>query len=57
MKLEYTFTRKFFLEGPAFPQTPQGGKSPLQFPHVEECTIFLGVKSSWGINMTENKDL
>jgi hypothetical protein len=24
---------------------------------VEECTFFWGVKSSWGINMAENKDL
>jgi hypothetical protein len=22
-----------------------------------ECTFFLGVKSSWGINTAENKDL
>jgi hypothetical protein len=33
-----------------FPSTPA-------LPHVEECTYFWGVKSSWGINMAESKDL
>jgi hypothetical protein len=37
------------------PQTLQGGKSPLQPPAWRG--VFQGVKSSWGINMAENKDL
>jgi hypothetical protein len=64
MKLQYTFTRKFFLGGFA-PEPPQGalfspdlaGGNPPCTPHMEECTFFQGVKSSWGINMAENKYL
>jgi hypothetical protein len=26
---------------------------PSALPHVEECTYFWGVKSSWGINTVE----
>jgi hypothetical protein len=51
MQLQYTFTMKIFLPG----LLHRGGKSPLQLPCVEGCTVFLGVKSSWGINMAENK--
>jgi hypothetical protein len=36
---------------------PQRGYPPSALPRVEECTFFWGVKSSWGINMAENKDL
>jgi hypothetical protein len=43
--------------GPAFPQTLKEGQAPLTLPHMEECTFFCGVKSSWGINTVENKDL
>jgi hypothetical protein len=46
-----------FPSGPAFPQDPIGGPTPLTLPHMEECTLFLGVNYSWGINMVENKDL
>jgi len=56
MKLQYTFTRQFFLLG-LCPQTPARGVSPPTLPRVEECTFFWGVKSSWGINMAEKKDL
>jgi hypothetical protein len=55
MKLQYTFTRKIFLWG--LSPEPQRGPAPPALPHVEECTFFRGVKSSWGINMAENKDL
>jgi hypothetical protein len=36
---------------------PSGAFPPNPLPHMEECTFFWGVKSSWGINTTENKDL
>jgi hypothetical protein len=39
------------------PPDPAEGVTPPALPHVEECTFFWGVKSSWGINMAENKDL
>jgi hypothetical protein len=42
--------------GPFSPD-PAGGVTPPALPRVEECTFFQGVKSSWGINMVENKDL
>jgi hypothetical protein len=42
---------------PSNPVGGGGGKSPLSLPHVEGCTVFQGVKSSWGINMAENKEL
>jgi hypothetical protein len=61
MKLQYTFTRQFFLQGfplePLLAPRPHRGGNPPALPHVEECTLFQGVKSSWGINMVENKDL
>ena len=41
----------------ASPPNPAEGVTPLALPRMEECTLFMGVKSSWGINMTENKDL
>ena len=48
MKLQYTFTRKFFLRW-LHPQTPIGPPcNPL---------MWRGVQSSWGINTTENKYL
>jgi hypothetical protein len=31
--------------------------TPLYTPRMEECTLFWGIKYSWGINTTENKDL
>jgi hypothetical protein len=63
MKLQYTFTRQFLLQGlapepplgPACPQTPQRGYPPSALPRVEECTYLWGVNTSWGINMTESK--
>jgi hypothetical protein len=55
MKLQYTFTRQFFLWGPACPQTPQRGYPPYALPHVEECTYFWGVNTSWGINTAGSK--
>jgi hypothetical protein len=80
MKLQYTFTRQFFLRGlhpqtpvggPAFPQTPQPGGYPPRtpqtrprtqrgyppsvLPHVEECTYFWAINTSWGINTAESK--
>jgi hypothetical protein len=60
MKLQYTFTRQFFLRGlhprtPSCPMTPQRGYPPSALPHVEECTYFWGVNTSWGINMVESK--
>jgi hypothetical protein len=65
MKLQYTFTRKYFLRGPAFPRTPPtegiappdpaGGVTLLAVPRMDECTFFWGEKSSWGINTTEKK--
>jgi hypothetical protein len=36
---------------------PAGGASPPALPHMEECTFFQGVKSSWGTNTTKNKCL
>jgi hypothetical protein len=59
MKLQYTFTRQFFLQEilPRTPQTPQRGYPLSALSHVEECTYFWGIKSSWGINMDESKDL
>jgi hypothetical protein len=57
LQYTYTFTRQFFLWGPAFPMTLQEGQAPLALPHVEECTFFQGVKSSWGIKTVENKGL
>jgi hypothetical protein len=41
--------------GPAFPQTLQRGYPPSALPHVEECTYFWGVNTSWGINTAESK--
>jgi hypothetical protein len=53
--------------GPACPQTPQPGGwtprtpkrgyPPSTLPHVEECTYFYGVNTSWGIDTAERKDL
>ena len=43
--------------GPACPQTLQRGYPPSALPHVEECTYFWGVNTSWGINIAESKDL
>jgi hypothetical protein len=46
--------------GPACPQTPQipqRGYLPSALPHVEECTYFWSVNTSWGINTAESKDL
>jgi hypothetical protein len=39
------------------PRTPQRGYPPSALPHVEECTYFWGVNTSWGINTVERKDL
>jgi hypothetical protein len=39
------------------PPDPTGGNPPPALPRMEECTFFQGVKSSWGINTAENKDL
>ena len=41
----------------ASPPDRVGGVTPPTLPCVEECTFFWGVKSSWGINKTKNKDL
>jgi hypothetical protein len=65
MKLQYTFTRKFFLRGlhlrtlvkGELAPEPRRGGNPLFTLRVEECTFFWGVKYSWGINMAENKEL
>jgi hypothetical protein len=66
MKLQYTFTRQFSLWGTLsletpseahLPQDPVGEVTPPALPHMEECTFFRGVKSSWGINMDEKKYL
>jgi hypothetical protein len=54
MKLQYTFTRQFFLRG-LRPRTPQRGYPPSALPCVEEYTYFWGVNTSWGINATESK--
>jgi hypothetical protein len=40
----------------AFPYST-GGVTPPAIPHVEECTLFQGEKSSWGIKTAEKKDL
>jgi hypothetical protein len=52
--------KEIFPSG-ASPPNPHRGTLPLNppsaLPHVEECTYFWGVKSSWGINMAESKDL
>ena len=41
------------------PDPPARGIGPPDpaLPHVEECTYFWGVNTSWGINMAESKDL
>jgi hypothetical protein len=64
MKLQYTFTRQFFLRGtlPLNPRLPLDPTSveigpPSALPHVEECTYFWGVNTSWCINTAEIKDL
>jgi len=63
MKLQYTFTRKFFLQG-LCRQTPtrgllapgpRRGGTPLCTPLHGKVYILLGVKTSWGINMAKNK--
>ena len=70
MKLQYTFTRQFFLRG-LHPQTPAGGPlaparriappnptkgvPPSALPRMEEFTYFWGVNTSWGINTAESK--
>jgi hypothetical protein len=41
--------------GPTCPQTPQRGYPPSALPHVEKCTYFWGVNTSWGINIVESK--
>jgi hypothetical protein len=38
-----------------FPRDPAGGVKPPTLPRVEECTLFQGVKSSWGINRMKTK--
>ena len=48
--------KKIFPSG-ALPLDPIGGESLPTLPHVEECTFFQGVNSSWVIKTTENKDL
>jgi hypothetical protein len=35
--------------------TPQRGYPPSALPHVEECTYFWGVNTSWGIDTAESK--
>jgi hypothetical protein len=73
MKLQYTFTRQFFLQGlrpesllgaclppeslagGIAPLDPTEGVPPYALPHVEECTYFWGVNTSWGINTVESK--
>jgi hypothetical protein len=37
------------------PSDPAEGVPPLCTPHMEECTYFWGVNTSWGINTTESK--
>jgi hypothetical protein len=32
----------------------QRGYPPSALPHVEECTYFWGVNTSWGINTAES---
>ena len=32
------------------PSDPAEGVPPSALPRVEECTYFLGVNTSWGIN-------
>jgi len=41
--------------GPACPRTPQRGYPPSALPHVEECTYFWGVNTSWGMDTAESK--
>jgi hypothetical protein len=55
MKLQYTFTRKFFLRGLHFPPDPAEGVTPLCTPPCGRVYILLGCKSSWGINTAKNK--
>jgi hypothetical protein len=38
-----------------FPSGASPPNPPSALPHVEECTFFWGVKTSWGINTVENK--
>ena len=54
MKLQYTFTRQFFLRG-IRPRTLQRGYPPSALPHVEECTYIWGVNTSWGIDTAERE--
>ena len=39
------------------PPDPAKGVPPSALPHVEKCTYFWGVNTSWGINTVESKDL
>jgi hypothetical protein len=49
--------KAIFPSGAYLPLNPTEGVTPSSLPHVEECTLFWGVNSSWGINTTENKYL
>jgi hypothetical protein len=46
------FYKAIFLSG-ASPPNPTEGVPPSALPHVEECTYFWGVNSSWGISTAE----
>ena len=37
------------------PPDPAEGVPPSALHHVEECTYFWGVNTSWGIDMAESK--
>jgi hypothetical protein len=57
----YFYKAIFLPGGPLRGDRPPGprreGTPPSALPHVEECTYFWGVNTSWGINMAESKDL
>jgi hypothetical protein len=48
--------KEIFPSGASLPN-PHRRVTPPALPRVEECALFQGVKSSWGINVTKNKDL
>jgi hypothetical protein len=50
------FYKEIFASG-ASPPDPTEGVPPPALPHVEECTYFWGVNTSWGINKAESKHI
>jgi hypothetical protein len=51
------FPSGLFPSGARLPPDPAEGVTPLCTPPRGGVYILWGVKSSWGINMAENKDL